>query len=274
MAGLERRTLLTALVGAAVGATGTGAVLPGAALAATDLHPTNSALYGDQTLVEGVDYARRFRRHDGFDDSLNSSPATFPSTTMLAPHGGGIEVGTSELCLAVAGYHPATLAPTGEGALCYDYWIFEGLRSSDNGELHVTSTGCDDPQARSLCGGAEFALSLHGCRPDQVDLPDTGQAVVIGGLDTVLRGYLHEEYAAVGVTTVDGSGYPDLAGVSPANIVNRTLTGAGAQLELTTPLRVAMFGTNTRAQRKHTTLPLFWTFVGATRAAVARRAAT
>ncbi|WP_416905125.1 poly-gamma-glutamate hydrolase family protein [Micromonospora echinospora] len=273
MAGFERRTVLTALVGAAVGTTGAGAVRPGAARAATDLHATNSALYADPTLVEGVDYARRFRRHDAFDDTLGSTPATFPSATVLAPHGGGIEVGTSELCLAVAGYHPATLAPTGPGVPGHDYWIFEGLRGSDNGELHVTSTGCDDPQARSLCGGARFAVSLHGCTAAQVGLPDTGQAVVVGGLDTVLRGYLHEEFAAVGVTTLDGSDHPDLAGVSPANIVNRTLTGAGAQLELTTPLRTAMFGTNTRAQRKHTTLPLFWTFVAATRAAVARRAA-
>jgi len=58
------------------------------------------------------------------------------------------------------------------------------------------------------------------------------------------------------------------------NIVNRTLLGMGAQLELTTPLRSAMFGTNTRADRKNTTLGLFWNFVAATRAAIVTRVGT
>ncbi|MDM4718834.1 poly-gamma-glutamate hydrolase family protein [Micromonospora sp. WMMA1363] len=189
------------------------------------------------------------------------------------PHGGGIEVGTSELCLAVAGYHPATSTPIETTAPLYDYWLFEGLRSSGNGELHVTSTSCDDPVAESLGGGARHAVSLHGCTAGQVGLPDTGQAVVVGGLDATLKAYLRQEFAAAGITALDAAAFPALAGVNPQNIVNRTLTGSGAQLELTTPLRNAMFGTNTRAQRKNTTLPLFWTFVAATRAAVARRVA-
>jgi phage replication-related protein YjqB (UPF0714/DUF867 family) len=51
-------------------------------------------------------------------------------------------------------------------------------------------------------------------------------------------------------------------------MVNRTFSKGGAQLELTTPLRAAMFGTNTAAQRKHTTTPLFWNFVTAVRQAL------
>jgi phage replication-related protein YjqB (UPF0714/DUF867 family) len=38
-------------------------------------------------------------------------PGPLARTVILAPHGGGIEKGTSELCLAVAGYHPERLTP-------------------------------------------------------------------------------------------------------------------------------------------------------------------
>jgi hypothetical protein len=39
----------------------------------------------------------------------------------------------------------------------------------------------------------------------------------------------------------------------------------GAQLELSKPLRDAMFTEHTRSQRKHTTTQLFWTFVATCR---------
>ncbi|HYJ73871.1 MAG TPA: poly-gamma-glutamate hydrolase family protein, partial [Actinomycetota bacterium] len=68
----------------------------------------NTELYAHPDLTEGVDWARRFRRHDRFDDGLTRTGEP-PRTVILAPHGGGIEPGTSELCLAVAGYHPASL---------------------------------------------------------------------------------------------------------------------------------------------------------------------
>ncbi|MEV7629824.1 poly-gamma-glutamate hydrolase family protein [Actinoplanes sp. NPDC089786] len=50
---------------------------------------------------------------------------------------------------------------------------------------------------------------------------------------------------------------------------NRTFTGAGAQLELTTPLRDAMFLLNTAADRKSTITDVFREFVTATRTALA-----
>src|SRR5215207_4035760 len=104
----------------------------------TDLYPSNTALYADPGLVEGVDYARRSRRHERFDNQLTGGCA-IARTTVIAPHGGGIEPGTSELCLAVAGYHPATLDATPPGGVTFDYWMFEGLRRTGNGDLHVTS---------------------------------------------------------------------------------------------------------------------------------------
>jgi phage replication-related protein YjqB (UPF0714/DUF867 family) len=229
-----------------------------------DAYASNTALYADPSLVEGVDYARRYRRHEMFDDSL-AQRYPYPSTAVLAPHGGGIEVGTSELCLAVAGYHPGTLAATPP---VYDYWMFEGLRSSDNDQLHVTSAHCDDPVALSVCGGSRHALGLHGCTPAQVDLPAEARAVLVGGRDGAFKRYLLEELAGFGA--VDAAGWESLNGSEPANIANRTLLGMGGQVEITTPLRAAMFTVNTRAQRKNTTTPLFWSFVDSVRRAIAR----
>lgn len=75
----------------------------------------HTEFYEDPRFVEGVDYARCFR----LDDS-------HPGTATIGPHGGGIEPGTSELCLAIAGPD-------------YDYWMFGGIMSSGNGLPHITS---------------------------------------------------------------------------------------------------------------------------------------
>ncbi|MFD2765962.1 poly-gamma-glutamate hydrolase family protein [Micromonospora eburnea] len=266
----RRRTVLAALASAAVATPAMLAARPAPALAA-DRYGSNTALYADPSLVEGSDYARRYRRQPAFDNDLTTN-ALYPQVAVVAPHGGGIEVGTSELCLAVAGYHPATLATATDGRGLHDYWMFEGLRGSGNGELHVTSVNCDDPYAESICGGARYAVSLHGCKESDAGVPDGTRAVLVGGLDANLRDLLRQEYARVGITLAGGGG-ADIDGSHPRNICNRTLIGKGAQLELTTALRNAMFGTNTRADRKNTTLPLFWDFVTATRVAIARRVA-
>jgi phage replication-related protein YjqB (UPF0714/DUF867 family) len=219
--------------------------------------------------VEGVDYARRHRRHELFDDRLDQQ-AGVAKTTIIAPHGGGIEFGTSELCLAVAGYHPASLAVTPAGGVTYDYWMFEGLRASNNRELHVTSTNCDDGVAVSLCAGSLNALALHGCTTSQAELPAGAETVLVGGRNATFKQRLLDAFTAAGLDAIDALHHESLNGDEPSNITNRTLLGMGAHLELTTPLRSAMFEVNTRAQRKHTTTAVFWDFVSACRDALAQ----
>ncbi|MFB7669285.1 poly-gamma-glutamate hydrolase family protein [Kitasatospora sp. NPDC056138] len=268
---LNRRTVITALAAAPALSTVTGVVGSAPARAAGDTYASNTALYADIGLVEGVDYGRRSRRHP-IDAADLSGRSAFIRTTVIAPHGGGIEGGTSELCLAIAGYHPADLAPTPVAGPVHDFWMFEGLRRVGNATLHVTSTHCDDTIARSLCAGSLNAVSLHGCTPAQAGLAAGARAVLVGGLNAALRKYLMEEFAAAGVRAVTASGEEEIAGVSPHNICNRTLLGMGVQLEITTDLRAAMFaeGRNTRAARAASTLPLFWSFVKAVRTAVGR----
>ncbi|MFF7885780.1 poly-gamma-glutamate hydrolase family protein [Streptomyces sp. NPDC020794] len=266
---IGRRTLLTALA--------TTPVLSGVAVtttatpAAAAEPASNTALYADPTWTEGVHWGRRSRRHL-IDDQSTTGRAPFLRSAVIAPHGGGIEGGTSELCLAIAGYDPAGLSPTPVAGPVHDFWMFEGLMSSGNGALHVTSTHCDDTIARSLCAGSLNALSLHGCSPEQAGLESGAKAVLIGGLNPTFRQYLLEEFTAVGIRALTASGEEEIAGVSPDNICNRTLLGMGAQLEITTALRASMFapGKNTVADRATNLLPPFWTFTAATRRAIDR----
>jgi phage replication-related protein YjqB (UPF0714/DUF867 family) len=287
----SRRTVLTSMAAAAAGLplindlAGNGSTA--AAATTADNFPSNSALYSSTTYQEGVHWMRRFRTHPRAELFDNVSAASDPvrSTAIIAPHGGGIEAGTSELCLAVAGYTPAGAgtAPVAlTGVPQRDYWMFEGLASSS--ALHVTSTHCDDPAALAVCGTNLYAVSLHGFTP-QAGTP--AKQILIGGRDTRLMRNLAAAFAGHGLTTGNSDAARDvtvlLAGVDsplngddPANIVNRTRTGAGAQLELSTELRKAMFGDFTSASGRRTTAGVgsadeahFWNgFVDAVREAV------
>ncbi|MFH9350042.1 poly-gamma-glutamate hydrolase family protein [Kitasatospora sp. NPDC017646] len=268
---INRRTAIPAP--AAAPALGAPGAVVGSAPGAADLYSSNTVLYADPALVEGVDYRRRHRRRgiDAPGAQVVQGPqdrSASSRTTVIAPHGGGIERGTSELCLAAAGYHPADLAPTPPAGPVHDFWMFEGLRSSGNSALHVTSTHCDDAVARALCSGSLNVLSLHGCTTATAGLEAGARAVLVGGLNSTLRQYLMEEFAAVRIRAVNVSDEKEFAGLDPENICNRSSLGMGAQLELTTELRTAMItpGMSTRVHM----LPLFWSFTTAARTAIQR----
>ncbi|MFI7367384.1 poly-gamma-glutamate hydrolase family protein [Streptomyces sp. NPDC050149] len=265
----SRRTVLASLVTAVAGGPLlTGIAATPAAAAGGDLHTSNSDLYAKA--VEGQDFARRYKRHEAFDNDKATTPLP-RLTSVLAIHGGGIEMGTSELCLGIAGYRPDTLAPVTTGAPVHDYWMLEGLRSSNNGELHVTASHCDDPVARSMAAGSANVLSLHGCTAAQAGAP-TGrpEAVVVGGLNTRFRQLLSAKLSGAGFQVLGGD--PEaIDGDLPENICNRTLTGeGGGQLEITTELRQSLFGNFSGASnRAATTNADFWEFANACRDAIA-----
>ncbi len=105
-----------------------------------------------------------------------------PQKIVMAIHGGGIEQGTSEIALATAGYHPATLATPVDGYGLHDFWLFEGLLPKKNGKLHVTASNYDEPIATELAQNARRCISLHGCRDEQAK-----GKIQIGGLDLELK---------------------------------------------------------------------------------------
>ncbi|MGE7388181.1 poly-gamma-glutamate hydrolase family protein [Streptomyces sp. NPDC004126] len=275
----SRRTLLTGLLAAAAGGPLAGALTAAPAYAA-DTYPTNTMLYADPANVEGVDFARRFKRHEMLDTQRATTPGPRLST-ILALHGGGIEPGTSELCLGVAGYLPASVEPRTAGAPLHDYWMFEGLRPAGaqpgNGDLHVTSTHNDDPVARSLAAGSANVLSIHGCTAAQAGLTAGAKGAVVGGRNSRLRVLLTDELRRAGFLIAPG-GPEHLNGDLPENICNRTLTGeGGAQLELTYDLRKSLFddfggapNATSPTKRAQTANAEFWRLADACRAALAQ----
>lgn len=259
----SRRTVLTALAAAAASplltpqtaTAATAATGPvAAAKAAAEIeYPSNTALYRELAGQEGTTFSRRFRRHEQFDTSM-TTVAPFRRTAILALHGGGIEVGTSELCLGIAGYSPGDAAGAPILPTVHDYWMFEGLLSSGNRDLHVTSKNCDDHVALATAASHLNVLSLHGCTFDQLKLPTstyppTGdrRVAVVGGLNKTFRTALVKELNAAGFPAIDSLSAewaPKLTeynGDHTANPCNRTMLSMGAQLELTTELRKSLF---------------------------------
>ena len=149
-------------------------------------------------------------------------------TVILAPHGGGIEPGTSELAEAIAGQE-------------HSFYAFEGLKSRGNRDLHVTSTRFDEPEAVALVAAARRAIAIHGER-------SSGEIVYVGGRDDATAEGLRAAFAQRGFR-VERHPDPALQGRDVANICNRTASGLGVQLELSAGLRKTFFASLTRRGR-------------------------
>ncbi|MFF0216045.1 poly-gamma-glutamate hydrolase family protein [Streptomyces vinaceus] len=243
---------------------------------------SNTDLYSSTDFKEGTDWMRRFRcgGQPEFGENRRSPSTAVRSTAILAPHGGAIEAGTSELCLAIAGYShkegPAAAMPSAvPGLVQRDYWMFEALVS--NKALHITSTLCDDPAALAVCTNNLYAVSLHGFSPEK----GPKNQILIGGRDRRLMENLAWAFDKHGlgprsdnddlsVTVTVTAADSELNGDDVRNFVNRTRTGAGAQLEISTELRRTMFATFDGAENRRATAGTgFWNgFTNAVREAI------
>ena len=161
---------------------------------------------------------------------------------IAAPHGGGIERGTTEIARALAGSE-------------LSFYSLLGMKLRGNEELHISSHRFDDPAFLDLAAGARVVVALHGCR-------DAPRMVYLGGRHAALRLRVAAalEAAEFPVSRDD----PRNPGEDPRNLCNRGRDSRGVQLELSRGLRQAMFAGLSAPERRHTT-PLFGTFVGALR---------
>ena len=232
-----------------------------------DQYGTMIELYSDPLNIEGSTYGKRWRRHEWIqivEGQATEDPEG--ERIVLAIHGGGIERGTSEIGMAVAGYHPATLARSTDCLGLHDLWMFEGLLSSGNSRLHVTATNFDDPIALKLVEISKRCLSLHGLD----DVPG-GADIQIGGLDAELSSTVLQELTAAEISAAianqEGTNGNDLK-----NICNKTTISAGVQLEMAETYRESLFapGCNTRELRKKNTNTNFCKLVTALRKAMSR----
>ena len=230
-----------------------------------DTYNSMTALYSDPSNVEGTTYAKRWKRHE-WSQMVEKQATDAPETQkiVMAIHGGGIEPGTSEIALAVAGYHPDTLVASVDNLGLHDFWLFEGLLPSGNGKLHVTASHYDEPIATELVQNARRCISLHGCSDTQAN-----GKIQIGGRDLELRDIVLEELTIAGIPAEITTNQM-LGGDLPDNIANKTKILGCVQLEMGTSYRSSLFGTNTQPQRKKTTNTQFWLLVGALRKAMSR----
>lgn len=230
-----------------------------------DIYNSMTALYSDPSNVEGTTYAKRWKRHE-WSQMVEKQATDAPETEkiVMAIHGGGIEPGTSEIALAVAGYHPDTLVASVDDLGLHDFWLFEGLLPSGNGKLHVTASHYDDPIATELVQNARRCISLHGCSDTQAN-----GKIQIGGRDLELRDIVLEELTIAGIPAEITTNQM-LGGCSPDNIANKTKILGCVQLEMGTSYRSSLFGTNTQPKRKKTTNTQFWLLVGALRKAMSK----
>lgn len=135
---------------------------------------------------------------------------------VIAPHGGRIEDGTSEIARAIAGNE-------------FNLYLLEGTRPSMNYRaLHLTSHRFDEPECLALVAACPFVIAVHGC--DGRD-----QRVLLGGRDLLLKERLRLALLAESLQVhADGHRYPAL---HPDNVCNRGARRCGVQLEITHPLR-------------------------------------
>lgn len=157
-------------------------------------------------------------RHEaqGRDYRVRAHRRAHSPLLIVAPHGGMIEVGTSEIANSVAGAE-------------YSLFSFEGLKPHGaNRDLHVTSHQFDHPDCLALAARSETVLAVHGC---------LGESLIhVGGLDSELTARLARHLRAAGFAVEAASEkYP---GRHPLNICNRGSREMGAQLEITYDLRV------------------------------------
>jgi phage replication-related protein YjqB (UPF0714/DUF867 family) len=152
---------------------------------------------------------------------------------VVAPHGGGIEPGTSELAHAIAGEDLSS-------------YSFDGLKSDGNSVLHITSTRFDEPMCVQLVTNSDVIVTLHG------EGSVAGETVFLGGSDET-RGTLIRMALEARGFNVQRHSDPDLQGTEPCNICNRGTSSRGVQLELSVAARRLMFRSLSRDGRKEPT---------------------
>lgn len=158
------------------------------------------------------------------------------TTVVVAPHGGEIEPGTSEIAEAIAGDD-------------FSFYAFEGIKPRNNCELHITSTRFDEPKGIALITASPRAITIHGEDSER-------QVVFLGGTDARILNQLRDSLAVSGFS-VERHKSPFLQGKEPANICNRAANGVGVQLELSRGLRLSFFtslsksGRRTKTERFH-----------------------
>ncbi|SDH38864.1 Phage-related replication protein YjqB, UPF0714/DUF867 family [Alteribacillus persepolensis] len=169
--------------------------------------------------------------------------------SILAIHGGGIEPGTSEAVKNLA------------NQINYSYYLFEGIKPSNNLILHINSKDFDEPIGREMAQNSVSALTIHGYAEEE-------SIVYLGGRNRDYKEKIRHSLQKRGFHVEDAP--DDIAGMSIKNIVNDNQLKKGVQIELTAGLRKSFFENHdwSRKNRENTT-EIFDQFIDGLREATA-----
>jgi len=150
---------------------------------------------------------------------------------LIAPHGGGIEPGSSEIMRAVAEIG---------GWAWYEFAGF--LRKGNKDQLHISSTDFDEPTLKSMLPRAGFVVAFHGASESKESI------VYVGGKWTLGRRAVIEsingDFGKHGIRAIDAidSVAPiHLRGLDDSNITNLGKRAEGIQLEFSRGTRNLLF---------------------------------
>lgn len=139
---------------------------------------------------------------------------------ILAPHGGYIEPGTTEIARLLAGNQ-------------FSVYSFCGLEESRGHDLHITSRLFDEPRALALAAVSRHVVTIHSMSHDEPFILIGGRAQALA--DSISRHLAHAGFLIAGLERD-----PRCAGMHEKNICNRGISGEGVQIELSTGL-LALF---------------------------------
>ncbi len=153
----------------------------------------------------------------GVDYRVRWKAGKFPMLIM-APHGGKIEPGTSQLAEKIAGQ---------------DFWFyaFEGIRKRENYRyLHIPSTFFDEPKWKFISKKVYSTVALHGLNTNE-------GVIILGGKYTEGRCIVRKVLEEQGFQVIF-SDRSDIAGINDKNVVNINRFGKGIQVEIGRAIRM------------------------------------
>ncbi|HEV8415539.1 MAG TPA: poly-gamma-glutamate hydrolase family protein [Bryobacteraceae bacterium] len=150
---------------------------------------------------------------------------------LVAPHGGGIEPGTSEILRAVVEVG---------GWAWYEFAGF--LRKGNKEALHISSSRFDEPTLKSMLPQAGFVVTFHGASESLEPIVfvggkwKLGRQTIAESINAAFKE--HEIRATDAVDRVDAA---RLRGLDDSNITNLGRRAEGVQLEFSRGARNLLF---------------------------------
>lgn len=180
-----------------------------------DLTPVGSDKYATMTQLLSLTTENK-------DWKIETDKIMNANTLITAIHGGGIEPGTTELAKLTSEISKQ------------NYYSFNGIRSTNNTDLHVTSTRYDEPTLLGMLN-IPYTVSIHGASGKH-------KIIYLGGKDTDNMKIMSDKLTQAGFNVQ--TPFEGIEGGKDNNIGNKNSRNKGIQLELTTALRKSLFVDN------------------------------